>query len=98
MTEPHAEFQCAEHCYLKKDVKQLEDKVKKSAPLWSLILLIGLMVSTASYSFLEISKVRAELHARITQSNTQVVDKLGSLSNTMSEMRARQEIILKHIQ
>lgn len=98
MTEPYAEMQCAEHCYLKRDLVALEEKVRKSAPLWSLILLIGLMVSTASYSFLEISKVRAELHTRITQSNTQVVDKLGQLSNTISEMRAKQEIILKHIQ
>jgi len=89
--------QCAEHCYLKKDVSELEERVKKSAPLWSLILLIGIMISTATYSFLEIGKVRSELHARITQSNEMVVSRLGAIGNTLSEVKARQEIILQHV-
>ena len=90
-------LQCAEHCYLKKDIADLEEKMKKSAPLWSLVLLIGIMLSTASYSFIEISKVRAELHARITESNNRVVTSLSNISNTLSEVKARQELLLKHL-
>jgi hypothetical protein len=97
MSLQHDTDQCSEHCYLKREVIALEAKVARTAPLWSLLVLIGILIATAVFSFTESSKVRSELHGRITVANDQISDKLNKISTTLTEVRTKQEIILKKV-
>ena len=110
LTGGRREFdQCLEHCVfvkqwedlramVKENTDKSERKLASAAPLWSVLVLIGLIVGSVAYTFRESAAVRADFADKIVIANTEIRASLQQIQIDLAVFQNNQSQILKKIE
>ena len=97
---------CSQHCILvkqwedqklqhKEDTKEMTDRLKASAPLWSVIILCGLIVSSVVYTFKTSNEIQVTFSDRMTEQTSEVKNAVSKLSTEMAIFSLKQQQVIR---
>lgn len=97
---------CSQHCFLvqqweeqktlhKEDARIFDKKLKGSAPLWAVLVLIGLVATSVVYTFQTSNGIRLVFNEKITKSNSEITTAVNGMATEMAIISLKQQQVIR---